>query len=156
MNKADFNHLVRLSEADCADNINAYRRSVAAFAALGYVWVIGCFLLAVAVITWAVGAMLQSHLKFVYISWVIAGLLLLWTSLKALWCPLTPPTGLALTPIDAPSLFEGLEKVRKKIKGPKIHHVFIDTEFNASICQQPRFGLFGGSVNYLTEVDPNP
>lgn len=150
MNKADFNHLVRLSEVACAENVGAYRRAVAAFAALGYVWVIGCFLLALAVITWAVGAMLQDHLKFIYISWVIAGLILLWTSLKALWCPLNAPKGLVLTPKDAPSLFEGLDKIRKKINGPQIHHVFLDAEFNASICQRPRFGLFGGSVNYLT------
>lgn len=150
MNKADFNHLVRLSEADCGENMPSYRRGVAAFAALGYVWVIGCLLLALAVITLAVNAMLQNHLKFVYVSWVIAGLLLLWTSLKALWCPLTAPEGLAITAKDAPQLFEGLEKIRKKINGPVIHHVLLDTEFNASISQLPRFGLFGGSVNYLT------
>jgi len=150
MNKADFNHLVRLSEADCAENVTAYRRGVAAFAAIGYIWVIGCFLLALAVITWSVRAMLQNHLKLVYLGWVVAGLILLWTSLKALWCPLNAPKGLVLTPKDAPQLFEGLEKIRKRIKGPQIHHVLLDSEFNASICQRPRFGLFGGSVNYLT------
>jgi Peptidase family M48 len=150
MNKTDFNHLVRLSEADCAENVNAYRRGVAAFAAIGYVWVIGCFLLALVVITWSVRAMLQNHLKLVYIGWAIAGMILLWTSLKALWCPLIAPEGLALTPKDAPQLFEGLEKIRTRINGPQIHHVFLNDEFNASISQRPRFGLFGGSINYLT------
>ena len=36
MEWADFVHLVRTSEQDSAENSSAYRRSVAAFAALGY------------------------------------------------------------------------------------------------------------------------
>ena len=46
MDRADFIHLVRLSEQASADDSRAYRRSVAAFAALGYFWVLGCLLLA--------------------------------------------------------------------------------------------------------------
>ena len=45
MNRADFIHLVRLSEHDSADNSAAYRRSVMRFAPLGYAWVRGCLLL---------------------------------------------------------------------------------------------------------------
>ncbi len=57
---------------------------------------------------------------------------------------------LRITAIDAPALFEALERIRKKIKGPAIHEVRLDSEFNASIHQHPRFGLFGGAVNHLT------
>jgi len=45
-------------------------------------------------------------------------------------------------------LFTVLERIRKKIKGPPIHHVLLDDSFNASICQRPRCGLVGGAVNY--------
>ena len=40
MDQADFVHMVRISEHASADNSRAYRRSVAAFAALGYAWVL--------------------------------------------------------------------------------------------------------------------
>lgn len=45
MKRADFIHLVRLSEHASADNSRAYRRSVAVFAAVGYFRVLGCLAL---------------------------------------------------------------------------------------------------------------
>lgn len=150
MERADFIHLVRLSEHASADDSNAYRRSVALFAALGYLWVLGCLVLAVALLAWALSAMAHGRIRGYHIALVFTGAGLLWTSLRALWCRLEPPTGTPLPPADAPGLFEALERIRKKIKGPKIDHVLIDGSFNASISQIPRWGLFGGATNYLT------
>lgn len=150
MERADFIHLVRVSEQASADNSQAYRRSVAGFAALGYLWVVGCFVLAVALLVWAAGAMVQGRIKGYHVVLLITAAGLLWTSLRALWLRLEAPTGTALAPADAPALFEALERIRKKIKGPPIHHVLLDSSFNASISQIPRWGLFGGATNYLT------
>jgi len=148
--RADFIHLVRLSEHASADDSKAYRRSVAGFAALGYLWVVGCFVLAVALLVWTVGAIGHGRIRGFHIALLVTAIGLLWTSLRALWCRLAPPTGETLTAADAPALFEALERIRKKIKGPPIHHVLLDGSFNASISQIPRFGLFGGARNYLT------
>ncbi len=150
MDRADFIHLVRLSEHASADDSKAYRRSVAAFAALGYAWVVACLLLSGGLLAWVVNAMLQGRFKAVYIGLVIAAGGLLWTSLRALWCRLDEPEGVVLQAADAPALFEALERIRRKIKGPPIHRVLLDADFNASIRQHPRFGLFGGGVNYLS------
>ena len=150
VNRADFIHLVRMSEHASADDSKAYRRSVAAFAALGYLWVIGCLLLAAGLLYWTVGAMMRDHFKLVYIGLVVMAVGLLWGSLRALLCRIDAPQGTTLLPADAPVLFDALERIRKKIKGPPIHHVRLDGDFNASICQLPRFGLFGGAVNHLT------
>jgi hypothetical protein len=150
MERADFIHLVRLSEQESAQDSKAYRRGVAAFAALGYAWVVGCVVLAVVILFFGISAMLRGQFKGVFIWGLIAAAGLLWTSLRALWCPLAKPEGLRITAIDAPALFEALERIRKKIKGPAIHEVRLDSEFNASIRQHPRFGLFGGAVNHLT------
>lgn len=49
MERADFIHLVRLSEHASADDSQAYRCQLALFAALGYLWVMGCFLLGLGV-----------------------------------------------------------------------------------------------------------
>lgn len=150
MERADFIHLVRLSEQESAQDSKAYRRGVAAFAALGYAWVVGCMVLAVVILFFGISAMLRGQFKGVFIWGLIAAGGLLWTSLRALWCPLQQPEGLRITATDAPALFEALERMRKKIKGPAIHEVRLDGQFNASIRQHPRFGLFGGAVNYLT------
>jgi len=45
---------------------------------------------------------------------------------------------------------KALDRIRGKIKGPPVHHVYLDDDFNASIRQVPRFGLFGGAVNSLS------
>lgn len=150
MDQADFVHLVRLSEHASADDSRAYRRSVAAFAALGYAWVLGCLLLALGLVAWALPALLHGRFRFGLV-WVLLGALgLLWTSLRALWVRLDEPEGVEITAREAPALFEALERIRKKIKGPPLHAVYLDGDFNASIRQTPRWGLLGGAVNTLT------
>ncbi len=150
MKRADFIHLVRLSEHASADNTAAYRRNVAFFAALGYAWVIGCALLGAGLL-WRVGSSMwrgDMHAYWIWLMVFAAGLL--WSSLQALWLRLEAPSGHIILPSDAPLLFAALEKIRKKVKGPAIHHVVLNDDFNASISQIPRYGLFGGAVNYLS------
>ena len=85
---------------------------------------------------------------------LMSALGLLWTTLHALWLRMEPPEGVELQREDAPALFEALERIRRKIPGPPIHHVYLDDAFNASIRQWPRFGLLGGAVNTLTSACP--
>lgn len=150
MDQADFVHMVRMSEHASEHDSRAYRRSVAAFAALGYVWILGCMLLAAAALWWVVPQLLHGRFR-----WAMAWMLpaaggLLWTCARALWVRIDLPEGIEITAEQAPALFDALERIRKKIKGPVIHHVYVDGEFNASIRQVPRYGLFGGAVNQLT------
>lgn len=149
MNRADFIHLVRLSEHASADNSARYRRGVAAFAALGYAWVLACLALSVGIIAWAAGALGAGRFSVARGWALLFALGLLWTTLRALWVRFDPPEGVRLAREDAPALFEGLDRIRRKINGPPVHHVYLDDEFNASIRQLPRFGLFGGAVNTL-------
>ena len=150
MDQADFVHMVRMSEIASAENSSAYRRSVAAFAALGYAWVLGCLVLALGMVAWALPPLLEGRFKLGFVMVLISGLTLLWTSLQALWLRSDAPDGVEITAVEAPALFEALERIRRKIKGPHIHHVYLNDEFNACIRQQPRYGLLGGAVNHLT------
>ena len=61
MEQADYVHLVRVSELASAENSHAYRRSVALFAALGYAWVLGCLVLALGMVAWAVPPLLAGR-----------------------------------------------------------------------------------------------
>ena len=142
--------MARISEQASADDSDAYRRSVAGFAALGYLWVIGCFVLALVLLVWSLYAMGHGRFKGFHVALLIVACGLLWTSVRALWFRLEAPQGVTLTQADAPALFKALERIRKKIKGPAIDHVLLDGSFNASISQIPRWGLLGGATNYLT------
>ncbi|QDL53788.1 M48 family metallopeptidase [Rhodoferax aquaticus] len=150
MERADFIHLVRLSEHASAEDSQAYRRGVAMFAFVGYAWVIGCVLIAAAALWWLASDWKTGHVNGGRIWLTIAAAGLLWSSLRALWLRLEAPSGIEITADDAPLLFEALAKIRKRIKGPAIDKVILDDAFNASITQIPRFGLFGGARNYLT------
>ncbi|MBT0569612.1 M48 family metallopeptidase [Curvibacter sp. CHRR-16] len=149
MERADFVHMVHLSEQASADNSDAYRRNVAAFAALGYAWVLGCLVLACAMVWWSSTNLLHGRFRGGLAMMLVAGLSLLWFSLRALWLRIDAPEGTAITAAQAPALFEALERIRRKIKGPPIHRVLLNQEFNAAIQQVPRFGLLGGNTNYL-------
>lgn len=150
MNQADFVHMVRLSEQASAQDARAYRRGVAAFAALGYAWVLGCLLLAIGFVAWLLPQLVHGRFRFGLVWGLIAAVGLLWASLRALWVSFDAPEGVAITAQDAPALFEALARIRMKIHGPPIHAVRLNSEFNASITQAPRWGLLGGAVNTLT------
>jgi len=145
----DFVHLVQLGEQARADDGKAYRRRVAAFAALGYAWTLGGLALAVGILGWVLPQLQQGRFRLWLLWWLLGATGLLWTSLRALWARLDPPDGVLLTADQAPALFKALARVRRKVHGPRLHGVYLSDEFNASIRQEPRFGLLGGSANQL-------
>jgi len=151
LDRADFVHLVRLSEHDSADDSARYRRGVAFFAALGYAWVLACLALAVGILVWiaaSFGRQGPSHFTRVWLGLFALGLLS--ATLRALWVSFDKPDGVRLEREDAPRLFDAIDRIRDRINGPPVHHVYLDGDFNASIRQLPRFGLLGGAVNYLS------
>jgi Zn-dependent protease with chaperone function len=82
----------------------------------------------------------------------MAGLTLLpvfYIVLRIFFMRLQAPAGRAIRAEEAPELFAVLDRMRKTLRGPPIHHVLIDRRFNAAISQVPRWGLFGGHTNYL-------
>jgi Zn-dependent protease with chaperone function len=151
MNHADLQHLARLSELACEANAQAYRRSVKWFALLGYLWVLLCLAVGVALLGWLALTLVQGgKFRGFMIGGFLLGTGLLTAGVSALWLRLEPPTGQPLSPEQAPELFKLLRKIGKKIGGPPIHHVLVDDDFNAFIVQIPRWGLIGGAnTNYL-------
>lgn len=150
MEQADFVHMVRMSEHASAENSRAYRLSVGAFAMLGYAWVLGCLALGAGLVGWAGLQLLQGRFRLGAVLLLLTAGGLFWVSLRALWVRLDAPEGVEITALEAPALFDALERIRRKIRAPMIHHVRLSDEFNASIQQVPRYGLLGGSVNHLT------
>ena len=150
MEHADFIHFVRLSEYACAEQPKAYRRNVALFAALGYAWILGCLLVAIALLAWVVPRLIQGQVRYTTLAVLVGAIGIAWGSLRALFVRIqAEPEGVKITPDQAPELFKALNRIQRKVKGPKLDEVYIDSAFNASITQLPKFGLLGGSINRL-------
>jgi Zn-dependent protease with chaperone function len=76
-----------------------------------------------------------------------------WTMLRSsvslLFSRFPPPQGRELTRAEAPALYQRLDELRRRLKGPAIHRVLVVDEINAAIVQHPRFGLLGWERNVL-------
>ncbi|AKJ31490.1 M48 family metallopeptidase [Caldimonas brevitalea] len=148
MQHVDFMHLVRLSEQACESDARAYRRSVWWFAALGYAAVIAIGLAALASLL-ALGWAWRQRGFSGWMVWPgLAAAALLLACTRALLIRFEAPEGFRVEPADAPRLFDALERMRRRVKGPPIDVVLIVPEFNAAAVHQPRWGLWG-HTNYL-------
>lgn len=147
-----FEHLVRRLELDSNASPEAFRRKVFAISLAAYAILFGALagllVLFVMLVQWAV----ESHRTFAMFKAGLAGLFLLsliFVVLRVMFMRLDPPLGRELLREEAPKLFDILDKLYGKLKGPRIDHVLITDEYNAAIVQHARFGIFGGYRNYL-------
>lgn len=152
MDHKAFEHLVRRLELDSYASPAAFRRKVYAISASAYVILFGLLgglvTLFVMAMVWAVNA----NRTFTTIKIGLFGLVLLpliFVVLRVMLMRLERPTGRALARAEAPKLYEIIDKLHNKLKGPPIHHVLVTDDYNAAICQHARFGIFGGNQNYL-------
>lgn len=147
MTSSEFDALIARLEPQLQQAPRRYRFKVWLLALLGNAY-IGLVLLAVMV---ALLAMLASIavLKALAIKLILVLGLLLWSLLKALKVDVPPPEGIRLDRRQASALFESIERLRVALAAPPFHEVLLTDDFNAAVVQRPRFGLFGGSRNYL-------
>jgi Zn-dependent protease with chaperone function len=161
MNIDDFNRLVARLERESAATPRAYRTRVAALALLGFgilgllLGAMGLGLVALAGIAVAIvlsgGKALILLLKLGKLAVLLA--IPVWylmnATVKALFVRVPAPQGREITRAQAPALFAAIDDMRRRMKGPRFHHVLIDDDVNAGIVQRPAFGLFGWPRNYL-------
>ena len=137
---------IRPLELLAAAKPGSYRFRVAVLALLGYVYLlfVVTILLAIVGFTLFYVRLNVALIKILWIPLVLAGLVL-----RSLWITIPEPDGIELQRDDAPALFDLIAEVSTALNGPKVHHVLVSDEFNASIVQIPQFGMFGWLRNYL-------
>lgn len=157
----DFKRMVARLEQESARAPRRYRAKVAALAVLGFLILglvlaaVGFGLVALVGIAGAMlftgGAALLLLLKLGKLLFLLA--IPLWFTLKsavqALFIRLPVPSGREITRAEAPALFAALDDMRRKMDGPRFHHVLVVNEVNAAVVQRPAFGLIGWPRNYL-------
>jgi Zn-dependent protease with chaperone function len=147
MDDAQFETLVSRMESLQKRAPSAYKTFVLALAALGYAYLISIVLILLALTVGALWLMRASPVAGAKIALVVFALL--WIVLKSLWVRLDPPVGEQLTRRDSPELFKVLDQLRAQLRAPRLHAVLVTADFNASISQVPRLGVFGWYRNYL-------
>lgn len=156
-----FKQLVARLERESAAAPGRYRAKVAALAVLGFVLLALLFagvgfglLVLVGLATglaFSGGAALPWLVKLGKLLLLLA--LPLWflvhTGVRALCVRLPRPEGREITRAQAPALFEALEDMRRRLKGPRVHHVLVVDGVNAAVVQRPALGMVGWPRNHL-------
>lgn len=152
MTRDQFDALVRQLDTEAKAAPKNFTLRVGTFAAFGYAYMLGVLLVMVAatllivllVIRFPNGATIKLGL---FAGLACGGMAL--AILKALWIRLPPPDGLVLKPADAPELHALVDEVRRQLDSEPFHEIQLVPEFNASVVQIPRLGVFGWHRNYL-------
>ncbi len=158
MDTSDFSVLIGRLERQSDDNPRAYQLKVGLVAALGYVVIA---LVAVALIVacgFLLGPLLSGERpRLTTILALLGAAVSLFAIVRALWVRVEAPQGHVLLREEVPALFAAIDEIVQKMatrrKGKalviRIDSVTLNRDFNASICQIPRWGVFGNYSNHL-------
>lgn len=144
MNEMQTRILVHRLEKDAAARPARYRFRVGALAALGYgyIWAVLLFAIGGLVLLWNINLSLALKLGLPILFVLIA-------IVRALWVRISAPDGIPVHRAEAPALWKAIDQMGRELRAPKVHHILIEDQFNASILQAPRLGIFGWHRNYL-------
>ena len=164
MTDAQFETLVRRLERYAKTQPGAYQFHVGFLAALGYAYIFGVVLVLLAliggIIAGGVGILvyMATHpgagvgtigaVKLL-IPLGIGLVALIGVVFRSFQVHFPEPEGFSVSRTAAPKLFAALDEICGTLQAPALHHVLMTDQYNASVAQHPRLGLFGGHVNYL-------
>ncbi|MFT3665626.1 M48 family metalloprotease [Piscinibacter sp.] len=149
MDDASFRRLVARYEHDSRDDPVRFARLTFALAAFGYAAILLTLAASAWGLVWGGAQLLHGRVAGWKLMLVLGCASLMFSLLRALWMRPEAPQGLAVTPQEAPRLFELIETLRRKTGAPRPDRVLIDGELNAAVWQQPRLGLLGWHRNHL-------
>lgn len=136
-------------EGFAARRPGAYRLRVLLLGSLGYLYILAVLAALVVVDLLALALMTRGGLIVVkYLVLPLAAFS--WLIVRALWVRIPPPEGRELHRAQAPALFAMVDEVRRALRAPRVHHVLLTDELNASVVQVPRLGILGWQRNYLS------
>lgn len=143
MQLSQFSQLARSGEQAAEDDTRRYRQRVGAFALLGWAFVAGLVLLALALLALAVAGWRSGGIQPWLAGPAIGGSALLWMAWSAIAARRVHAEGVQVEPQEAPELFEALARLQKALKAPAIDAVRVADGFEATIVTAPRTGPFG-------------
>ena len=150
MDPVRYNRLVERLEAISRTSPTALRRRVAALIALGYAYVLTILLGLVAALVAVVWIAVASGSGGAWaLKLVVALGVVTWLIARSLWVTTSPPDGRPLPAGRAPRLEQRVEEIRRALDAPRADTILLTEDFNASVTQIPRLGIFGWPRTYL-------
>jgi Zn-dependent protease with chaperone function len=146
--RAWFIDLVRQQEEFATRDPEGYKRTVRGLAALGYAYIFGALLVAIALLVGIVLIMVLGHAGAL-LKLLIVAVLLVIGILRSLWVKFDPPDGLLITRDQAPTLYREVDSIADGLGAPRPDEIRINEELNAAALQLPRLGIFGWYRNIL-------
>lgn len=141
----DYAGLVRRVERLASAHPTGYRLRLAGLTALGFAAPLGALLLAVAVaasfVALATFTKSLAAIKLLQLAWIPLGLAVV--IVRALAVRIPPPQGRRVDAVQAPALFEAIERVRRVGDSKPVHEVLLIDELNAAVMERPAWGLVG-------------
>lgn len=158
MTREQYIALAQHYEQEARQSPRAYKRKMMLFTAFAYSVLIGSVVAVLALLigfaALIVGTVAMGKGYGVVLTAVGIAVPLLvvtaWLALRVLSIPVPPPEGVAIELRDHPALLREVERIAKQLNTPMPHVVLLDSAFNASVIEVPRWGLFGGHRRYLT------
>lgn len=150
MDPLRYNALVTRLETLARANPGALRRRALGLIALGYGYVLAILLAIFGTLAAVVWLMVSAGKGAALFKVVIALLVVGWLILKSLWVRTEPPPGVVLPKGGAPVLDTRVEEIRSALRAPRADAVLLTNDFNASVTQVPRLGIFGWPRTYLS------
>lgn len=152
METEQFDELIRSLEIRAGANRRGFVWRTGALALLGYVFLLVVLIGSLAITASLLVLMFMAPngltIKLGLVFGIITGGIAL-SLLKALWVRMDAPEGLPLTRENAPEILALVEKLRSQLRSAPFHHILLTSQYNASVCQIPRLGMFGWHRNYL-------
>ncbi|MBD2578978.1 M48 family metallopeptidase [Oscillatoria sp. FACHB-1406] len=145
-----FEALVAKLENFSKTHPGSYRRRVALFALLGYVYIFLVLAGLLTLIGLVISFIVFSHrVNGAIIKLVILLLIPAWAIARSLWVTFPPPEGLKLSRRQVPQLFALVDELTTKLQAPRFHNILLNRDFNAAVVQVPRLSILGWQENYL-------
>ncbi|OCA82227.1 hypothetical protein A8F94_20140 [Bacillus sp. FJAT-27225] len=149
MTNEEFELLVRKLETKAEKNPGTYRSKVLLLTALGYGYILFFLGLVLFLLTISVLYLVDGHFSFGSLKALVITGALSFFIIKSLFVKMPPPEGYYLKENEAPELDKTISDISNILKTPKIHAIVLDDDFNASVLQHRKFGLFGPKKNIL-------
>lgn len=149
MKPAQYSELVAKLEQLARDDPGSLRARMFALIAVGYGYVLTILLALVAGLGILAWSSFDRGPRVLAFKLGIPLAVLAWLIAKSLWVKVEPPTGFRLASGKAPQLDQRVEEIRSALSAPHADVVLLTDDFNASVTQVPRLGIFGLQKTYL-------
>lgn len=149
MTPDEYNGIVAELEELARTEPAALRNRVRLLIAGGYAYVLAVLLLVIGAAALVVLAMVSGSVAALF-KLVLPLIVLAWLILKSLWVTTGPPPGRRLPRGSARALEARVEEIRRALDAPHADEVLLTGDFNASVTQIPRLGIFGWPRTYLS------